>query len=359
VDLITASALNLYSQGIDPDDRLQRYRRDQADGRVLQQDRRARAPPLCRRPCSTPRSLRVAPGTRSRRASDHLDLLAGAGRQAGPPRCRGRWPLTCRSTPRDVGRVLRGGHPGQLTGPARAAWAYIMKNRPPPSTCPRRLPDRVQSRDPAATLTTRAARWAAPLMWQIFAAEYLDERAVRCSSASARPSDEGTEADLRDGGRAFGVEACAHRAWAMGPNRGVLPGRCRRSTWGLGGVPRAPCSTTPSTRLPGGPGRPRAAAYLEDRGRRPGCLWGVGDQRVDRARVRCARFMRARLNRAARDGSPRRLTPRPGAAGMRPQSPGGPARAAGAGFRRWAGGGSPRRPPGRTGRAWPRRSSCR
>ena len=95
VDIVTM-ALNLFTQGVDPEPRPPRHQRDPRDGRALQPTAGAPAPPLCRR-TRLHRVLRLASGRDQERVSRR--------RRSATIRCSRC--LICRSTPRTSAATTR------------------------------------------------------------------------------------------------------------------------------------------------------------------------------------------------------------------------------------------------------------
>ena len=154
VDLVTLG-LNLFSQGIDPQIDFSRHRRDQAHRRVLQPAARARAAPVRRRP-GLHRVLRLAPGR-----DQEGPRRAGTRRRRRPASTvdEFEWGVPYLPIdPKDVGRTLRGRHPGQLAVRQGRRGVHHEGGAPPRPAAP--AADRVLRRGPAATPTTRAARSA-------------------------------------------------------------------------------------------------------------------------------------------------------------------------------------------------------
>ena len=136
---------------------------------------------------------------------------------------------------------------------------------------------------------------AAPLMWQIFAAEYLDDGPFELISFSSA-SEEGTER-ISATVRAFGVEHVL-----TGVGNGPIAAFCQALSpidLGLGGVPVRVLDYAEHALTAGRDAE--AAAYLEiEVGDR--VLWGVGiSESIVRASLRA---VMSALNRAARDRSP-------------------------------------------------------
>ena len=187
VDLVTLG-MNLFTPGHRPADRLQRHRRGPAHRRVLQPAAGARAAPVRRRP-RLHRVLRLAPGR-------HQEGLRGDGRPT--PRPQGKtvddlvWAVPYLPIdPKDVGRTLRGGHPGQQ--PVRQGRRRLpAEGRARASTC------RAGCRSSSAGVVQaadgrRGRRGHAPAdLWAIFQDEYLPDPGtpvgpVRAAGSRARP----------------------------------------------------------------------------------------------------------------------------------------------------------------------------
>ena len=163
--------MNLFSQGIDPDDRLLGHRRDPAHRRVLQPAAGAPAPPLRRRP-GLHRLLRVAPG----RDQEGLRGPEADAAAAGVDVAEFAWAVPYLPIdPRDVGRtyeaVIR-----VNSQSGKGGVAYIMKAEHHLD-----LPRRLQiefSRVVQARTDAEGGEVTPAQMWEAFAAEYLSAGAV-------------------------------------------------------------------------------------------------------------------------------------------------------------------------------------
>ena len=262
--------LNLFTPGHRPADRLLRHRRDPAHRRVLQPAAGARAPPVRRRP-RLHRLLRLAPGR-------HQEGLRGAW-SATPPRPgvavdELAWAVPYLPIdPKDVGRTLRGRHPGQLAVRQGRRRLHHEDRAPPRPAAP--AADRVLPGRPGAAPTPRAARSSPTQIWAIFTRRVparprtpTTVGPLRAASAPARRAtvdgdDHARRSTLRDGG-----EPVDARGQRQRPDRGVRR-RARRAS----GIDVRVLDYAEHALSAGGDAQ--AAAYVEcaigDR-----VLWGVG-----------------------------------------------------------------------------------
>ena len=230
--------LNLFSQGVDPADRLQRRRRGAPHRRALQPAAGAPAPPVRRRP-RLHRLLRLAPGR-------HQEGLRGARarrRRAGVPVREHTWGVPYLPIdPLDVGRsyeaVIR-----VNSQSGKGGVAYVLKNEHHLD-----LPRRMQiefSRVVQEVADDAGGEIAPPRIWELFTATYLQHDApLRLVSFTSATGD----SDRLEAVVSGAASAARSAARATARSRRSCT-RCRTSTSTRG------CSTTPST--PPAPARRR------------------------------------------------------------------------------------------------------
>jgi 2-isopropylmalate synthase len=293
VDLVTLG-LNLYSQGIDPmiDFRnIDEIRRTvEYCNRIGVHERHPYAGDLVYTSFSGSHQDAIKKGF------DHLERTAA---QAGQPASQMPWHMPYLPIdPKDVGRsyeaVIR-----VNSQSGKGGVAYIMKTDHH-LDLPRRLQIEFSHVIQRHT-DDEGGEVAAPLMWQIFAAEYLEDGPFELVGFSSE-SDEGTER-ITATVRAFGAE---HTLTGVG--NGPIAAFCAALSpidLGLGGVSVRVLDYAEHALTAGRDAE--AAAYLEiEVGDR--VLWGVGiSESIVRASLRA---VMSALNRAARDRTARDGTSR-------------------------------------------------
>jgi 2-isopropylmalate synthase len=288
VDLVTLG-LNLYSQGIDPmiDFRdIDEIRRTvEYCNRIGVHERHPYAGDLVYTSFSGSHQDAIKKGF------DHLERTAA---QAGKPVSEMPWEMPYLPIdPKDLGRsyeaVIR-----VNSQSGKGGVAYIMKTDHH-LDLPRRLQIEFSHVIQRHT-DDEGGEVAAPLMWQIFAAEYLDDGPFELVSFSSA-SEEGTER-ITTTVRAFGAEHVL-----TGVGNGPIAAFCAALSpidLGLGGVSVRVLDYAEHALTAGRDAE--AAAYLEiEVGDR--VLWGVGiSESIVRASLRA---VMSALNRAARDRASR------------------------------------------------------
>ncbi len=284
VDLITLG-LNLYSQGIDPmidfSDIDEIRRTVEYCNRIGVHERHPYAGDLVYTSFSGSHQDAIKKGF------DHLEKVAA---EAGQPAGEMPWSMPYLPIdPKDVGRsyeaVIR-----VNSQSGKGGVAYIMKTDHH-LDLPRRLQIEFSHVIQRHT-DDEGGEVPAPLMWQIFAAEYLDDGPFELVSFSSQ-NDEGTER-ITATVRAFGVEHVL-----TGVGNGPIAAFCEALSpidLGLGGVSVRVLDYAEHALTAGRDAE--AAAYLEiEVGDQ--VLWGVG---VSESIVRASlRAVMSSLNRAARD----------------------------------------------------------
>ena len=284
VDLVTLG-LNLYSQGIDPmidfSDIDEIRRTVEYCNRIGVHERHPYAGDLVYTSFSGSHQDAIKKGF------DHLEKVAA---EAGQPAGEMPWSMPYLPIdPKDVGRsyeaVIR-----VNSQSGKGGVAYIMKTDHH-LDLPRRLQIEFSHVIQRHT-DDEGGEVHAPLMWQIFAAEYLDDGPFELVSFSSQ-NDEGTER-ITATVRAFGVEHVL-----TGVGNGPIAAFCEALSpidLGLGGVSVRVLDYAEHALTAGRDAE--AAAYLEiEVGDQ--VLWGVG---VSESIVRASlRAVMSALNRAARD----------------------------------------------------------